>query len=91
MKRRWQLLTGDIGATDDGDPDGFYRQALTDAPVPRGTAAALASNSPAPCPNTRQHRRIVGRIKELIVTAGGENIPPVLIEASIKERMPAIA
>jgi len=53
------LKTGDIGATDDGTDEGFYR--------------------------------IVGRIKELIITAGGENIPPVLIENAIKDRLPAVS
>ena len=33
----------------------------------------------------------VGRIKELIITAGGENIPPVLIEEEMKSAMLAIS
>ena len=35
--------------------------------------------------------RITGRIKELIITAGGENVPPVLIENEIKAAGPAIS
>lgn len=34
---------------------------------------------------------ITGRIKELIITAGGENVPPVLIEEHMKNAMPALA
>jgi long-chain-fatty-acid--CoA ligase ACSBG len=33
---------------------------------------------------------ITGRVKELIITAGGENIPPVLIEQQIFANLPFI-
>ena len=35
--------------------------------------------------------KITGRIKELIITAGGENVPPVLIEAEMKSEMLALS
>ena len=35
--------------------------------------------------------KITGRIKELLITAGGENIAPVLIENEMKAAMPALS
>jgi long-chain-fatty-acid--CoA ligase ACSBG len=49
-----------------------------------------ADNHPR-VPGISGFMHITGRIKELIITAGGENIPPVLIENEMKAAMLAIS
>ena len=63
------------------DPDGFLHS---------GDVVKIDDCLQDGVPNTG-FVSITGRIKELIITAGGENIPPVLIEDQMKLAMPALS
>jgi long-chain-fatty-acid--CoA ligase ACSBG len=39
----------------------------------------------------KNNLRITGRLKELIITAGGENVAPILIEENIKLAIPFVS
>ncbi|KAM4747730.1 long-chain-fatty-acid--CoA ligase ACSBG1 isoform 2-T2 [Rhinophrynus dorsalis] len=41
--------------------------------------------------DTEEFLQVTGRIKELIITAGGENVPPILIEDAVKKHIPIIS
>jgi len=64
------------------DSEGFLKS---------GDVAELDDNNHPDIPAPSGFMRITGRIKELIITAGGENIPPVLIENEITAAMVAIS
>jgi len=56
-----------------------------------GDVSEFDDNNDPDIPAPSGFMRITGRIKELIITAGGENIPPVLIENEMKAAMVAIS
>jgi long-chain-fatty-acid--CoA ligase ACSBG len=56
-----------------------------------GDVAEFDNNDFSEVPKPSGFMKITGRIKELIITAGGENIPPVLIENEMKAAMNAIS
>ncbi len=56
-----------------------------------GDVAEFDSDAKAGVTGPSGFMRITGRIKELIITAGGENIPPVLIENEMKAAMVAVS
>jgi len=56
-----------------------------------GDVAEFDENNDDQIPAPSGFMKITGRIKELIITAGGENVPPVLIENEMKAAMNAIS
>lgn len=56
-----------------------------------GDVSEFDNDNDADIPVPSGFMKITGRIKELIITAGGENIPPVLIENEMKAAMVAIS
>mmetsp|Transcript_28316 Transcript_28316/g.65628 ORF Transcript_28316/g.65628 Transcript_28316/m.65628 type:complete len:496 (+) Transcript_28316:387-1874(+) len=64
------------------DPDGYLHS---------GDIVKIDGDNDPEIPKPSGFISITGRIKELIITAGGENVPPVLIEEQFKLAMPALA
>ncbi len=65
----------------------YARATLDEAGYLHGGDVAVLEG---PDPNTA-FVKITGRLKELIITAGGENIPPILIENQMMAAMPVIS
>lgn len=64
------------------DPEGWLHS---------GDVVSIDDNDDPRIPSPSGFISITGRIKELIITAGGENVPPVLIEDELKGAMPALS
>merc|ERR1711955_5032 len=43
------------------------------------------------CIDDNGYLKITGRIKEILITAGGENVPPLLIEDMVKKELPCLS
>lgn len=56
-----------------------------------GDVASFDEHHHPDIPQPSGFMKITGRIKELIITAGGENVPPVLIEDAMKAAMLAVS
>jgi long-chain-fatty-acid--CoA ligase ACSBG len=56
-----------------------------------GDIANLDDDNRPEVPDPSGFVLITGRIKELIITAGGENVPPVIIEDELKRHIPVLA
>jgi len=64
------------------DADGFFRT---------GDIATLDECNHPEIPPPSRFLRVTGRIKELLITASGENVNPVLIEHNVKECIPVVS
>jgi long-chain-fatty-acid--CoA ligase ACSBG len=64
------------------DPEGWLHT---------GDIAKMDDDNDPRIPGASGFITITGRIKELIITAGGENVPPVLIEEQLKVALPALS
>ncbi|OAF65014.1 hypothetical protein A3Q56_07268 [Intoshia linei] len=42
-------------------------------------------------PNSKDHIQIIGRLKEMVITSGGENVPVVEIENRLKKYIPIVS
>ena len=64
------------------DSDGFFRT---------GDLATFDAMGLVNVPPEKGYVRIIGRLKEIVITAAGENISPVFIEDNIKSALPIIS
>jgi long-chain-fatty-acid--CoA ligase ACSBG len=72
-------------------PDKTAETIDADGYLHSGDVAEFDGNNVPGIPAPSGFMRITGRIKELIITAGGENVPPVLIENEMKAAMGALS